>query len=232
MDPNECNEISMANSRACTAARREKGAAGLPKIAALRLAASQNGRHSLPAGAEALLACRAKHPQAGEGRLHHPQADKGPQPHPDLTQPPLGASASFSGRRFSRSSPLSPGPLAPPQPQLLARHPPPPPAGRDLKPAQPDGALTPPTRPDSLAVPRGEGDGGETQGAAHRHWCADLQFYWNSGPASPPPSPGKRKGTSDARLPTKVLWMRRMRVLRRLLRKCVASLCVRCNSCA
>ena len=32
---------------------------------------------------------------------------------------------------------------------------------------------------------------------------------------------GKRKGTSEARLPTKVLWMRRMRVLRRLLRKCV-----------
>jgi ribosomal protein L19E len=31
--------------------------------------------------------------------------------------------------------------------------------------------------------------------------------------------PGKRKGTSDARMPTKVLWMRRQRVLRRLLRK-------------
>ncbi|KAG5603401.1 hypothetical protein H5410_034771 [Solanum commersonii] len=30
---------------------------------------------------------------------------------------------------------------------------------------------------------------------------------------------GKRKGTREARLPTKVLWMRRMRVLRRLLRK-------------
>lgn len=30
---------------------------------------------------------------------------------------------------------------------------------------------------------------------------------------------GKRKGTADARLPTKVLWMRRQRVLRRLLRK-------------
>ena len=32
---------------------------------------------------------------------------------------------------------------------------------------------------------------------------------------------GKRKGTREARLPTKVLWMRRMRVLRRLLSKCV-----------
>ncbi|KAM0947630.1 putative 60S ribosomal protein L19 [Dioscorea sansibarensis] len=30
---------------------------------------------------------------------------------------------------------------------------------------------------------------------------------------------GKRKGTREARLPTKVLWLRRMRVLRRLLRK-------------
>ncbi|URD72028.1 Pumilio [Musa troglodytarum] len=30
---------------------------------------------------------------------------------------------------------------------------------------------------------------------------------------------GKRRGTREARLPTKVLWMRRMRVLRRLLRK-------------
>lgn len=30
---------------------------------------------------------------------------------------------------------------------------------------------------------------------------------------------GKRKGTREARLPTKVLWMRRMRVLRRLLCK-------------
>lgn len=32
-------------------------------------------------------------------------------------------------------------------------------------------------------------------------------------------STGKRRGTREARLPTKVLWMRRMRVLRRLLRK-------------
>jgi len=31
--------------------------------------------------------------------------------------------------------------------------------------------------------------------------------------------PGKRKGTRNARMPEKVLWMRRMRVLRRLLRK-------------
>jgi len=30
---------------------------------------------------------------------------------------------------------------------------------------------------------------------------------------------GKRKGTSEARMPTKVMWMRRQRVLRRLLRK-------------
>jgi len=31
--------------------------------------------------------------------------------------------------------------------------------------------------------------------------------------------PGKRRGTREARFPTKVIWMRRMRVLRRLLRK-------------
>jgi len=31
--------------------------------------------------------------------------------------------------------------------------------------------------------------------------------------------PGKRKGTREARLPSKVIWIRRMRVLRRLLRK-------------
>ena len=30
---------------------------------------------------------------------------------------------------------------------------------------------------------------------------------------------GKRRGTKDARMPQKVLWMRRQRVLRRLLRK-------------
>lgn len=30
---------------------------------------------------------------------------------------------------------------------------------------------------------------------------------------------GKRRGTRDARMPAKVLWMRRQRVLRRLLRK-------------
>lgn len=31
--------------------------------------------------------------------------------------------------------------------------------------------------------------------------------------------PGKRKGTANARMPQKVLWMRRMRVLRRLLKR-------------
>lgn len=34
---------------------------------------------------------------------------------------------------------------------------------------------------------------------------------------------GKRRGTREARFPTKVMWMRRMRVLRRLLRKYRAS---------
>ena len=31
--------------------------------------------------------------------------------------------------------------------------------------------------------------------------------------------PGKRRGTREARMPTKILWIRRQRVLRRLLRK-------------
>lgn len=31
--------------------------------------------------------------------------------------------------------------------------------------------------------------------------------------------PGKRKGTREARLPTKVIWMRRLRVLRRMLKR-------------
>lgn len=31
--------------------------------------------------------------------------------------------------------------------------------------------------------------------------------------------PGKRKGTREARMPTSVIWMRRMRILRRMLRK-------------
>lgn len=31
--------------------------------------------------------------------------------------------------------------------------------------------------------------------------------------------PGKRRGTADARMPAKVLWVRRQRVLRRLLKK-------------
>lgn len=30
---------------------------------------------------------------------------------------------------------------------------------------------------------------------------------------------GKRKGTANARMPEKVTWMRRMRILRRLLRR-------------
>jgi large subunit ribosomal protein L19e len=34
---------------------------------------------------------------------------------------------------------------------------------------------------------------------------------------------GKRKGTREARMPEKILWMRRQRVLRRLLRKYRAS---------
>jgi large subunit ribosomal protein L19e len=49
----------------------------------------------------------------------------------------------------------------------------------------------------------------------------------HSSPSLPPPRhlanhpshAGKRRGTREARLPTKLLWIRRLRVLRRLLRK-------------
>nr|XP_021406457.1 60S ribosomal protein L19 [Lonchura striata domestica] len=37
--------------------------------------------------------------------------------------------------------------------------------------------------------------------------------------SEPAPAPGKRKGTANARMPEKVTWMRRMRILRRLLRR-------------
>ncbi|XP_041282190.1 60S ribosomal protein L19 [Onychostruthus taczanowskii] len=46
----------------------------------------------------------------------------------------------------------------------------------------------------------------------------ELAGIWGSlSPHSPPP--GKRKGTANARMPEKVTWMRRMRILRRLLRR-------------
>ena len=45
-------------------------------------------------------------------------------------------------------------------------------------------------------------------------------YFYISNPISPPLiGIGKRRGTANARLPFKVLWMRRIRVLRRLLKK-------------
>ena len=46
----------------------------------------------------------------------------------------------------------------------------------------------------------------------HTHKCIPISITTN-------PGTGKRRGTSNARLPFKVLWMRRIRVLRRLLTK-------------
>ncbi len=53
---------------------------------------------------------------------------------------------------------------------------------------------------------------------------AGLSSYWQHLGAWPAQTilvrcTGKRRGTREARLPTKILWMRRLRVLRRLLRK-------------
>ncbi|KAG2405049.1 60S ribosomal protein [Vigna angularis] len=56
--------------------------------------------------------------------------------------------------------------------------------------------------------------------------CCDIMKYFTglfpiltNNVGSPLMVHRKRKGTREARLPTKILWMRRMRVLRRLLRK-------------
>ena len=59
------------------------------------------------------------------------------------------------------------------------------------------------------------------------HWCQNcvgggvcyISRSLNLSSLSPFPGYGKRKGTANARLPHKVIWMRRMRTLRRLLRK-------------
>ena len=48
---------------------------------------------------------------------------------------------------------------------------------------------------------------------------SDLSSILLSPFASPAAGIGKRKGTANARLPTKVIWMRRTRVLRRMLRR-------------
>lgn len=51
-----------------------------------------------------------------------------------------------------------------------------------------------------------------TGAGLRRSWC-------DTADGSVRRAAGKRRGTREARLPTKILWMRRLRVLRRLLRK-------------
>ncbi|GMN59656.1 hypothetical protein TIFTF001_028754 [Ficus carica] len=65
---------------------------------------------------------------------------------------------------------------------------------------------------DSLSVPCPSHEGGQEKGTPLWIWLAIARLRLLG-------SVGKRKGTREARLPTKILWMRRMRVLRRLLRK-------------
>jgi len=53
----------------------------------------------------------------------------------------------------------------------------------------------------------------------HMHSHSRVQRYHEAKRKGRHQGAGKRKGTKDARMPQKVLWMRRQRVLRRLLRK-------------
>jgi large subunit ribosomal protein L19e len=53
----------------------------------------------------------------------------------------------------------------------------------------------------------------------HMHSHSRVQAYHEAKRKGRHQGHGKRKGTKDARMPQKVLWMRRQRVLRRLLRK-------------
>jgi large subunit ribosomal protein L19e len=53
----------------------------------------------------------------------------------------------------------------------------------------------------------------------HMHSHSRVQRYHEAKRKGRHSGHGKRKGTKDARMPQKVLWMRRQRVLRRLLRK-------------
>lgn len=53
----------------------------------------------------------------------------------------------------------------------------------------------------------------------HMHSTSRIQRFHEAKRKGRHTGHGKRKGTKDARMPQKVLWMRRQRVLRRLLRK-------------
>jgi large subunit ribosomal protein L19e len=55
--------------------------------------------------------------------------------------------------------------------------------------------------------------------AVHMHSRSRVQAFHEAKRKGRHTGHGKRKGTKDARMPQKVLWMRRQRVLRRLLRK-------------
>ena len=55
--------------------------------------------------------------------------------------------------------------------------------------------------------------------SVHMHSRSRVQKYQEAKRKGRHQGHGKRKGTKDARMPQKVLWMRRQRVLRRLLRK-------------
>eukprot|EP00727_Mastigamoeba_balamuthi_P006619 m51a1_g2578 putative 60S ribosomal protein L19e (237) ;mRNA; r:390180-390890 len=62
-------------------------------------------------------------------------------------------------------------------------------------------------------------DGFVIRKPAKMHSRARVRKYMEARRKGRHSGPGTRKGTREARMPTKLLWIRRMRVLRRLLRK-------------
>ena len=159
LDPNEINEISMANSRAPLSPFPPPATRDAP----VRRAAAER------AAARALLRRRPKHPQAREGWFCDPEAAE--------------SALAREDKRMGRGE------------------------------AQGE--------PDSLADAARAGWGARGGAASGRE--ASLSESRSRGPLCAAQGRhtghGKRKGAKEARMPVKVLWIRRMRVLRRLLKK-------------
>jgi len=98
-----------------------------------------------------------------------------------------------------------------------------------LTPTRPTKWHSPTPVSDSLANSTGKNirklyrDGLIMKRQVHMHSRARVRAFHEAKRKGRHTGYGKRKGTKDARMPQKVLWMRRQRVLRRLLRKYRAS---------